>query len=287
LQATKVDTSKFSGRGVRIAVLDTGIDFRTDSNGNISYHPDFENRQISTTSFVTGAKTAKDGVGHGTHCTGIACGPLKPKVLPRYGIAYDADIFVAKVLDDENGDGLDGWILAGIEWAVKNGCQIISMSLGTSKTAGDPFSVVYETVAQRALAAGTLIVAAAGNDSNRFQQKICPVDEPADCPSIMAVAALESDLDVTYNSNAGVNANGGEVDIAAPGRLVFSSYFTPPGYEYLSGTSMAAPHVAGIAALYHEACGVTGSVLWDMILENARQTGLSSQDVGAGLVQAP
>jgi subtilisin len=286
LQATNVDKSTFSGRGIRIAVLDTGLDFRVSKKGAIDYHPDFKGRAIFTTSFVTGAKTAKDDVGHGTHCTGIASGPLKPKKLPRYGIAYNSDIFIAKVLDD-NGDGLDGWILAGIEWAVKNRCQIISMSLGSTKTPGKPFSRVYETVALRALLAGTLIVAAAGNDSDR-PDVICAVDEPADSPSIMAVAAMRSDGQIAGFSNGGLIASGGEVDIAAPGWDVYSSTLMPTAYSYKSGTSMAAPHVAGVAALCCEANGgAVGKALWDLIVKGARPLSFPSRDVGAGLVQAP
>jgi subtilisin family serine protease len=287
LQATKVHKSSLSGRNVRVAILDTGIDFSLDGNGDVHYHPDFESRTIVSTSFVTGAKTAKDGDGHGTHCLGTACGPLKPKTLPRYGIAYEADIFVAKVLDDSGeGLGLDGWILAGIEWAVKNGCKIVSMSLGTPKNPGDPFSMTYETVAQRALIFGTLIIAAAGNDSDR-PGEIFPVDEPADSPSIMAVAAIRPDLDIASFSNGGINPNGGEVNIAAPGVDVYSSSLMPKGYAWKGGTSMAAPHVAGIAALICEASGgATGEALWNLILEKAYPSGLPSA-FGAGLVQAP
>jgi subtilisin len=285
LQATKVQESSLSGRNVRVAILDTGIDFRLDGNGDVHYHPDFKNRTILSISFVTGAKTAKDGDGHGTHCLGTACGPLKPKKLPRYGIAYEADIFVAKVLNDR-GEGLDGWILAGIEWAVKNNCQIVSMSLGTPKNPGDSFSMTYETVAQRALIAGTLIIAAAGNDSDR-PDSIGAVDEPADSPSIMAAAAIRPDFDIASFSNGGINPDGGEVNIAAPGVDVYSSTLMPTGHSRKSGTSMAAPHVTGIAALICEASGgVTGKALWTLIVKNARSLGLAG-DFGAGLVQAP
>lgn len=284
LQATRVAASQFSGRGIRIAVLDTGFDFSTDANGTIAFHPDFAGRKFVTKSF-TGAPTAKDGHGHGTHCIGTACGPERPSLLPRYGIAHDAEIFVGKVLSDQ-GRGADGWIIAGIEWALNNGCQIVSMSLGSPKNPGDAFNESYENVARRALEAGTLIIAAAGNGSNR-PDSVAMVDGPADCPSIMAVAAVDSDFQVASFSNGGINPNGGEVNVAAPGVSVFSSFPLPTGHTRKSGTSMATPHVAGVAALFAEATSARGRELWNLIAENARKLQFASQDVGAGLVQAP
>ena len=108
----------------------------------------------------------QDGHGHGTHCIGTACGPKQPGQLPRYGIAYETDIYAGKVLSNR-GSGSDAGILAGIEWVIANDCAVVSMSLGASTTPGQSFSRVFENVARRALAAGTLIIATAGNDSSR------------------------------------------------------------------------------------------------------------------------
>ncbi|MDQ3919817.1 MAG: S8 family serine peptidase, partial [Acidobacteriota bacterium] len=264
LQITNVVNSRFGGRGIRIAILDTGIELSVDAAGQVHYHPDFEGRTITAETFVPGTTSARDGDGHGTHCLGTACGPLRPPILPRYGTAYGAEIFVAKVADDI-GRAPDGWIIAGINWAVCNGCQIISMSLGSRKEVGEPYSVVYENIALRALDAGVLIIAAAGNC---FDDQPCPVKEPADCPSIMAVGAITEDYKVASFSCAGINANGGEVDIVAPGVHVYSSYRLPLGHTRLSGTSAAAPHVAGIAALYAEANpGAVGKALWDLLIK--------------------
>ena len=276
LQVTRVAESQCSGRGVRVAVLDTGLDLG---------HPDFVGRQISARSFVLGQE-AQDGHGHGTHCVGTACGPRQPGQLPRYGVAYNAEIFVGKVLSNQ-GSGADAGILAGISWAIRNRCSVISMSLGAATMPGQTFSRVFETVARRALAAGTLIVAAAGNESNR-PGSIAPVGHPANCPSILAVAALDPQLQVARFSCGGINPQGGQVDIAGPGVSVRSSWPRPVLYRTISGTSMATPHVAGIAALLKEANpDVQGGALGWLLLQSSRRLGLTAADVGVGLAQAP
>ena len=150
---------------------------------------------------------------HGTHCIGTACGPRKPQRLPAYGIASEAEIYAGKVLSNQ-GSGADGGILSGIDWAIRNKCTVISMSLGAPVAVNAAFSTVYETVAQRALAAGSLIVAAAGNESSR-PGRIAPVGHPANCPSIIAVAAVYSSLAIDRFSSRGINMRGGQVDIAA------------------------------------------------------------------------
>ena len=130
LKATNVTPTTFlrycpyNGSGIKVAILDTGFDFT---------HPDFVGRPITHRSFITG-ETTQDGHGHGTHCTGTSCGPLSPApAIERYGIAYGAQIYIGKVLSNA-GSGADGGILAGINWAIANGCSIISMSLGASTT---------------------------------------------------------------------------------------------------------------------------------------------------------
>ncbi|HEY6911573.1 MAG TPA: S8 family serine peptidase [Myxococcales bacterium] len=277
LQATRVLESKFSGKDVKVAVLDTGFDTR---------HPDFAGRQITTASFVPG-QAVQDGNGHGTHCIGTALGARQPGILPRYGIAFGGRIFAGKVLSNQ-GSGADGWILAGINWAIANGCRVVSMSLGAPVQPGQPFSQIFETVARRALAKGTLIVAAAGNESDRRVGRFEPVGHPANCPSILAVAAVDVNLRIAFFSNRGLNPMGGQVDIAAPGVDVYSSWPMPTRYRRLQGTSMATPHVAGIAALFVEASPkASASDIWRLITQGARRLPLPSSDVGAGLVQAP
>jgi subtilisin len=276
LQATNVIDSSRTGRGIRVAVLDTGID---------RLHPDFEGRPITAESFISGEEV-QDGHGHGTHCIGTALGPRDPEVKPRYGIAHEAEIFAGKVLSNA-GSGGDAGILAAIEWAIRNGCAVVSMSLGAATRPGQSFSQVFERVAQRAQEQCTLIVAAAGNESDR-PEVINPVGHPANCPSIMAVAALDVEGAIAPFSNRAINPDGSEVDIAGPGVAVYSTWPMPTRYRTISGTSMATPHVAGIAALYAEQDPTArGAALWELLTAGAEQLALAAEDVGAGMVQAP
>jgi subtilisin len=275
LQATKVLASQHSGKGIRVAVLDTGLDVG---------HPDFAGRTITTASFIQG-ESVQDGHGHGTHCIGTSCGPMRPGTLPRYGIAHGAEIYAGKVLSNA-GSGGDAGILAGIQWAISNKCAVVSMSLGAAVDAGQAFSQVFEHAARRALMAGTLIIAAAGNESQR-PGFIAPVSHPANCPSIMAVGAVDRSMRVALFSCGGLNPQGGQVDIAGPGVNIRSAWPRPTGHRTISGTSMATPHVAGIAALYAEADRTfRARVLMSMLTQYAKRLSASARDVGAGLVQA-
>lgn len=281
LNATKVIppnftlTNPYNGAGIKVAILDTGFDFN---------HPDFAGRPVVHQSFISG-QTTQDGHGHGTHCTGTSCGPISSSLATqRYGIAFAAQIYIGKVLSNA-GSGGDGGILSGINWAVSNGCAVISMSLGGS-VSGSGYSAVYETAAARALQLGSLIIAAAGNDSLR-PNVIKPVSHPANCPSIMAVGAVDVNMNVAGFSNGGLYPTYGAVDIVGPGVAVYSSTKLPAKYASWNGTSMATPHVAGIAALYAQATGLRGINLWRKLTSTAKPLPLPFRDVGAGLVQAP
>jgi subtilisin len=276
LQATRVVPGflrrmPFTGNGIKVAVLDTGMDLN---------HPDFAGRAIVSRSFVPG-QAVQDLHSHGTHCIGTACGPLTPgAAVDRYGIAYQSQIFTGKVLNNA-GSGADGWILAGINWAVANRCQVISMSLGAAVNNGN-FSAVYENAAQAALNAGCLIIAAAGNDYSR------PVGHPANCPSIMAVGSVDVNLSKSDFSNITFYAPHGRVDIAGPGRDTFSSVPMATRYGTKSGTSMATPHVAGIAALHAQSnAAYRGGALWARLTATSKALPQPVTHVGSGLVQAP
>ncbi len=277
IHATNVLTSKYTGKGIKVAILDTGFYLG---------HPDFVNRKVTSESFVKDQEV-NDLNGHGTHCTGISTGDINKKTGRRYGVAREAAIFAGKVLSNA-GSGTDSSILAGIDWAMKNKCKVISMSLGAPVQPGETYSKIYNDLAKKALDQGTLIIAAAGNGSRRDQGKVAPVGHPANCPAIMAVAALDNRLNVAYFSNGGLNPDGGQIDIAAPGVNIYSSWKSPEDYNIISGTSMATPFVAGTAALFwEENPNASASDIWMYLTQHAKRLDLNATDVGAGLVQAP
>lgn len=275
LQAINAHESTATGAGIRVAVLDTGFDVE---------HADFAGRTVLTRSFIDG-ENVQDGHGHGTHVIGTACGPRRPETGPGYGVAFESEIYAGKVLSNA-GSGTDGGILAGIAWAVENGCAVVSMSLGAASQPGQPHSVTFERAARRAMNKGTLIIAAAGNESRRSDRRIAPVGHPANAPTIMAVGAVDVELAVADFSSGTVDAKGA-VDVVAPGVNVHSSWPMPDRHHTISGTSMATPHVSGVAALLAQAHQGNAWELWARLSQSAVRLPLPSTDVGAGLVQAP
>ncbi|MGB5952944.1 MAG: S8 family serine peptidase [Ornithinimicrobium sp.] len=267
LQAIGMGPDTPTGEGIRVAVLDTGMDLE---------HPDFAGRNVTAKSFVEG-ETAQDGHGHGTHCIGTSCGGTSQEGR-RYGVAPGVEIYAGKVLGDE-GSGSDAGILAGINWAVANGCAIVSMSLGADVREPHP---PYTFAGQRALERGTLIIAAAGNNARRPEDPGF-VGSPANSPEIMAVGAVDGRLAIAPFSARSVPFAGGQVDLAGPGVEVYSSWPMPTRYRSISGTSMATPHVAGIAALWAQTTGRRGLELWATLDKQAQRMALTSLDVGAGL----
>jgi subtilisin family serine protease len=278
LQATRAHTSSYSGKGIKIAVLDTGFDVD---------HPDFVGRLLTTASF-SGAPFA-DVHGHGTHCIGTACGPQRPASgVRRYGVAYNAQIFAGKVFNNAAlPQAVTEDVLAGIEWAMANQCDIVSLSLGVPI---NQKALQYETTTMRALKAGLLIIAAAGNNAERSLGNAGFVEPPANADSVIAVGSINRRLGISSFSarSSQTTGDGGKVNIVAPGAGIFSSLPVSVGRHGIkSGTSMAAPHVTGIAALWAEATGLRGMDLWNKLLQQALPLNLSSADCGNGLVQAP
>lgn len=271
--------SKFTGNGVRVGIADTGLDLN---------HPDFKNRVAASFSAVP-QLSPQDRNGHGTECTGIACGPMNPLSIPRYGVAVNASIVVAKVINDV-GIGAQSWVVDGCNWAVANGCRVVCLALQEATMPGQLPDPVYETMGKTCLDRGTLLIAAAGNDTNRSVGNLRPVASPANCVSIMGVGALQNrsgQFRVAKFSNVGgINGAGSDVDIAAPGVNVAS--LSVDGYGVFSGTSHAAAFVTGIAALLFEANPSLGPLdIWRLLTQNAHKLDFSPPDVGAGLAQAP
>lgn len=274
LQATKVVESHLTGAGIKVAVLDTGFDHN---------HQDFTGRAVTRKLFAS--RSSDDDVhGHGTHCIGTACGPLHPATGPRYGVAYESEIYAGKVLGDD-GFGTDRSIIAGMDWALEQGCHIISMSLGAATRLGDQPSDDYEQIGQVCLDAGMLVVAASGNESAR-PHRIAPVGSPANASTIMAVGAVDRSLAPASFSCGGMNP-GQEVDISAPGVGILSCV---PGnrYDRLDGTSMATPHVSGVAALIAQSDPkFRGWALWARLVQISSRLRFPARDVGKGFLQAP
>jgi subtilisin family serine protease len=181
--------------------------------------------------------------------------------------------------------GTDRSVIAGMDWALDQGCQIISMSLGSAAQVGDQPNADFEQIGKACLDGGAVVIAAAGNESSR-PGHIAPVGSPANALTIMGVAALDKALAPAPFSCGGVNP-GQDVDIAAPGVDVLSSL---PGNRYgrLSGTSMATPHASGVAALIAQSdVKFRGRALWERLLEVAGPLPHPARDVGKGLLLAP
>ncbi|ALM09499.1 MAG TPA: hypothetical protein DEB30_05465 [Candidatus Peribacter riflensis] len=230
------------GTGVRVAILDTGID---------ASHPEISSRVVEQTSFVVGSSPA-DGNGHGTHVAGIVAGAGAAVHADELGnnrilgTAPELDLLIVKVCSD-SGWCAEGDILAGIEWAVTHGAKVINMSLGGGSFMNhcdfDPLADKANWAANQ----GVLVVAAAGNGA----QTAPGVSTPGCASKAVSVGALDRN-----NVRQPWSGDGPALDLMAPGLGILSSLpcavsSTCPeaGFGWWSGTSMAAPHVAGIAAL--------------------------------------
>jgi subtilisin family serine protease len=305
VRAVGADTSPFDGDGIVVAVLDTGID---------AAHPAFAGVDIVQKDF-TGEGNG-DTHGHGTHCAGTIFG--RTTAGRRIGVAPGVKkALIGKVLGESGGSSEQ--IVSAIRWAVESGANVISMSLGMDfpglvkewQGRGLPVELatsralegyranvlLFERLASlvRAMDAfgqTTLIVAAAGNESRRevdpdFEIAVSP---PAVADGVVSVAALGQDaagLAIAPFSNTGATLCGPGVAIvsAKPGG----------GFATMSGTSMATPHVAGVAALWAQklkaagmlrAVDLVSRLVGSSVTEGLR-AGFDPFDTGAGLVRAP
>lgn len=227
------------GDGVTVAVLDSGID---------DTHPDLAGRVDAAVNFTDEPDTT-DGAGHGTHVASILAGTGAASDGVRRGVAPGARLLSGKVLDGQAG-GYVSWAIAGMEWAAAQGAQIVNMSLGLGP--GD-FEAPLLTGAVERLSAehGTLFVVAAGNNGC----DAC-VGSPADAPAALTVGAVDRDDRLADFSSRGPAYGGYQLkpEVTAPG-VEISAARAGGGDPYVanSGTSMAAPHVAGAAALLAQA----------------------------------
>lgn len=221
-----------TGQGVTIAIVDTGVALN---------HPDLKDNLVPGYNAITQSEEPganQDNNGHGTHVSGIAA--AEKNDVGIVGVAYQAKIMPIKVINSK-GDGYDDAIAAGIVWAADHGAQIINLSIG-SETGSD---ILRQAIAY-AYNKGCLLVAAAGNYDPELQGR-SDVSYPASDPHVLAVTATDKINNITNFSDTGL-----EVGLAAPGDLIYSDWWSQtdgPGYANASGTSMAAPFVAGEAAL--------------------------------------
>lgn len=214
-----------------VSIIDTGVDYN---------HPDLANNYVDGYDFVNGDSDPMDDNGHGTHVAGTAAAVDNNEGV--IGAAPEADLYGVKVLASD-GYGYYSDIISGIDWSVKgpNGvegdsddAEVISMSLG-----GESGTSSLQDAVQNAESKGTLVVAAAGNDGSGDDT----VRYPAKYDSVIAVAATDSN-----NDRASFSSTGPDVELSAPGVNTLSTLLGGD-YGYKSGTSMATPHVSGVAAL--------------------------------------
>lgn len=265
VQGTDAHTAGHTGLGVKVAILDTGID---------NTHEDLADNVKGGHSVFTDSANSDpfyDGNGHGTHVAGTVA--AVNNTVGVIGVAHQAELYAVKVLDN-SGSGSYAGIAAGIEWAILNGMDIINMSLG-----GSSDSSTLRQYCDLAYQEGLLLVAAAGNSGNRGGNNDS-VGYPAKYESVIAVAAIDQN-----NNRASFSSTGPAVELSAPGVSVLS---TVPGngYDSYNGTSMASPHVAGAAALVWGAKSTLTNVqLRQLLRDTAINLGASNQ-YGYGLVQA-
>lgn len=262
---------KTRGARIRVAVLDTGCQLD---------HPDLGDAIIGSHDFTRSPWGASDRQGHGTWCCGLIAARQNDRGMT--GIAPACELLVGKVLDD-GGSGLDPWIAAGIAWAIASGAHLISLSLGSP----NPSPAISEAC-MAAEFAGALVVCAAGNEGHRAGGRTT-VNYPARYKSTLAVSAVDRQGVIADFSSAGP-----EVDVAAPGVNMLSTF---PGSRYarLSGTSMACPFVAGVAALAiakHRTEGGATPIasidqLREHLLRGAKDAGAPGVDseYGAGIIR--
>jgi subtilisin family serine protease len=243
-----------------LALLDTGIDLT---------NPDFAGRVVPGYNFIGQNTDVQDDHGHGTHVAGIAAATGNNGV-GIAGVSWGVSIMSVKVLS-ASGGGYVSDLISGLDWARDHSAKIINISLGTPQT-----SQLLQEAVQRALDAGILVVASAGNSG---QSGNAP-SYPAAYPGVIAVGATDKD-----DAKASYSTSGSYVSIAAPGTAIYSTY--PGGFATMSGTSMASPHVSGMASvIWSKSPELKASEVWETVRSTAVDLGApgTDNDFGAGRI---
>ena len=278
-----------TGQGVNVCVVDTGIDYT---------HPDLINRVVKQYNFADGNSDAMDGNGHGTHVAGI----IASQGLMYRGMSYDVALFAAKVLDD-SGSGYESDVAAGIQWCVQEGADVINLSLGEGLYSETCDGTEMAQAVNEAVDAGVVVVCASGNDGNPDA-----IVSPACASKVIAVGSVDKIDSISSYSDGGVELDvvapggdqfGGEnyPEIVAPfstlvsgdpllcmyylGEQCYDNYFVVEGGRFIRavGTSMAAPHVAGAAALLlEENPSLTPAQVKDVLEQSADDLGAVGWD---------
>ncbi|MFS8498547.1 MAG: S8 family serine peptidase [Micromonosporaceae bacterium] len=274
--ADEVHETGLDGTGVTVAVLDTGVD---------PDHPDLAGRIVQTANFTP--DPFRDGHGHGTHVASIIAGSGAASGGTYRGVASGADLMVGKVLPD-SGSGPTSAVIAGMEWAAYGGADIVNLSLGGAPSDGtDPASQAVQTLTEQT---GALFVVAAGNNEGDAS-----VNSPAAASAALAVGNVDKQDQLASSSNRGPRRGDAAVkpELTAPGTDIVAArsagtFMGAPvddHYTRATGTSMAAPHVAGAAALLAQAHpDWTWQELKDALVSTARPGDYTVFQGGAGRV---
>ncbi|MCL4459576.1 MAG: S8 family peptidase [Chloroflexi bacterium] len=274
IRAPEVWESGYSGKGIRVAVLDTGLDMN---------HPDLIGRVLTTRGFS--GEGFKDNNGHGTHVAGIIAGNGMASGGRYRGIAPGVLLLAAKVLKGD-GSGLTSDVMAGVEWAVRQGVRLINLSLGTGGRGdgNDPLSLFCDAAVER----GVVVCAAAGNDGPAAGT----ISAPAAAKRVLAVGAVTRADTVAEFSARGPTADGRvKPDILAPGQGIVScrAEGTAMGqaidedYTSASGTSMATAFLSGAVAILLEANPrLSAEEVREILQRTAKDLSLAPNVQGAG-----